>query len=117
MSYEECDALNRQQNPLVVSTNDVFLNESNIVKIFKLNLNENKTKIEDLEKSLSENAVHQLKLYCQSLCVEIQAAKDLRIESINQLNLNMLERINEYERQLLQKLGKFIIILKTICYF
>jgi len=98
MSYEEC-YLGKKIIPIVSD-------ESNMVKIFKLNLNENKTKIEDFEKISSQNALNQVKLYCQKLRVDVQAATDQRIEAINQLNSNMIEKIDQYENRLLQDISR-----------
>lgn len=82
-----------------------ILHESNQFKIFKLNLSENKTKIEEIEKCSGDSLANQIKTYYENLRMDVQASTNSRIDSIRKFNSKILDKISAYENSVLQTLG------------
>lgn len=95
----------------------VRLTEADVlVKVFNLNLNENSTKISELESALTSNGIDTVKKHCENLRKDVQAATNLRIEAINDLNTFFIKKINDYEKDCLTNIGKLNISKMNLIY-
>ena len=88
------------------------------IQIFNLNLNENKTKINDLEAVLLNNGVDKVKEHCTNLRSDIQETTKQTIELVNRLNKELIKNVDDYEAECLRIIGKrwqkpYVITIKS----